>query len=135
MYHKIYYLVCGIKLFSHKIVNQLFSFIRISIFMLIYKALLIHNFSFFFSLCSISVEGCIVVLGFSSRKIPQILASQLLPKSCALIGVSLTHYQKMVNETYRSSVQEIIDMYLEDFIDPHVAETFKLKDVSSFELS
>lgn len=84
---------------------------------------------------SISVEGCIVVLGFSSRKIPQILTSQLLPKSCALIGVSLTHYQKMVNETYRSSVQEIIDMYLEDFIDPHVAETFKLKDVCSFELS
>ncbi|KFM65937.1 Quinone oxidoreductase-like protein 2, partial [Stegodyphus mimosarum] len=79
---------------------------------------------------SIAAEGCIVVLGFSSRKIPQILTSQLLPKSCALIGVSLTHYQKMINETYRSTVQEIIDMYLEDFIDPHIAEHFKLKDVN-----
>lgn len=79
---------------------------------------------------SISAEGCIVVLGFSSRKIPQILTSQLLPKSCALIGVSLTHYQKMINETYRSSVQEIIDMYLEEFIDPHVADVFKFNDVN-----
>ncbi|XP_055947520.1 quinone oxidoreductase-like protein 2 homolog [Argiope bruennichi] len=79
---------------------------------------------------SISPEGCIAVLGFSSRKIPQILTSQLLPKSCALIGVSLTHYQKMVNETYRSTVQEVIDMYLDEFIDPHVAEQFKLKDVN-----
>ncbi|KAG8198762.1 hypothetical protein JTE90_023524 [Oedothorax gibbosus] len=79
---------------------------------------------------SIAPEGCIVVLGFSSRKIPQILTSQLLPKSCALIGVSLTHYQKNVNETYRNSVQEIIDMYLDEFIEPHVAENFKLKDVN-----
>ncbi|GFT96914.1 quinone oxidoreductase-like protein 2 homolog [Nephila pilipes] len=79
---------------------------------------------------SISPEGCIAVLGFSSRKIPQILTSQLLPKSCALIGISLTHYQKMVNQTYRSSVQEVIDMYLDEFIDPHVAEEFKLKDVN-----
>lgn len=79
---------------------------------------------------SIAAEGCIVVLGFSSRKIPQILTSRLLPKSCALIGVSLTHYQKMVNETYRTSVQEVIDMYLEEFIDPHVAEHFKLEDVN-----
>ncbi|XP_035214698.1 quinone oxidoreductase-like protein 2 homolog [Stegodyphus dumicola] len=79
---------------------------------------------------SIAAEGCIVVLGFSSRKIPQILTSQLLPKSCALIGVSLTHYQKMINETYRSTVQEVIDMYLEDFIDPHIAAHFKLKDVN-----
>lgn len=39
----------------------------------------------------------------------------------------------MINETYRSSVQEIIDMYVEEFIDPHVAEIFKLKDVSNFE--
>ncbi|CAL1276462.1 unnamed protein product [Larinioides sclopetarius] len=86
--------------------------------------------TFYDCLQSISPEGCIVVLGFSSRKIPQILTSQLLPKSCALIGVSLTHYQKMVNETYRSSVQEVIDMYLDEFIDPHVAEQFKLKDVN-----
>ncbi|GFR10810.1 quinone oxidoreductase-like protein 2 homolog, partial [Trichonephila clavata] len=79
---------------------------------------------------SISPEGCIAVLGFSSRKIPQILTSQLLPKSCALIGISLTHYQKMVSQTYRSSVQEVIDMYLDEFIDPHVAEEFKFKDVN-----
>ncbi|GIY00263.1 quinone oxidoreductase-like protein 2 homolog [Caerostris darwini] len=79
---------------------------------------------------SISPEGCIVVLGFSSRKIPEILTSQLLPKSCALIGVSLTHYQKIINETYRSSVQEVIDMYLDEFIEPHVAEEFKLEDVN-----
>ncbi|XP_042898297.1 quinone oxidoreductase-like protein 2 homolog isoform X2 [Parasteatoda tepidariorum] len=78
----------------------------------------------------ISPEGSIVVLGFSSRKIPQILTSQLLPKSCALIGVSLTHYQRMINETYRNAVQEVINMYLEEFIDPHVAEHFKLKDVN-----
>lgn len=79
---------------------------------------------------SIAPEGSVIVVGFASRKVPEILVSKLLPKSCALIGVSLTHYRNLVNDTYRNTVQEVIDMYLEEFIDPQIAATFDLEQVN-----
>ncbi|KAK2722439.1 hypothetical protein QYM36_002840 [Artemia franciscana] len=46
-------------------------------------------------------EGKVIVAGFASRQIPQIMTSDLLPKSYSLIGVSLTHYRLADREVYR----------------------------------
>ena len=50
---------------------------------------------------SVTHEGKVIVAGFASRQIPQIMTSDLLPKSYSLIGVSLTHYRLADREVYR----------------------------------
>lgn len=75
-------------------------------------------------------EGSVIVAGFASRQVPKISTSQLLPKSCALIGVSLSHYRSMANQVYRDTVQEVIDMYNDQYIEPHISTTFDLDEVN-----
>ncbi|XP_022235559.1 quinone oxidoreductase-like protein 2 homolog [Limulus polyphemus] len=75
-------------------------------------------------------EGSIIVAGFASRQVPKISTNHLLPKSCALIGVSLSHYRSGANQVYRDTVQEVIDMYNDQYIEPHISTTFKLDEVN-----
>ncbi|KAG1714190.1 Quinone oxidoreductase-like protein 2 [Nymphon striatum] len=74
----------------------------------------------------VSHEGSVIVAGFASRKIPAIQTSRLLPKSCALIGVSLSEYRLATNDVYRNTVSEIINLYGDQYIEPHISATFPL---------
>lgn len=85
-----------------------------------------------FKMClnSISMEGSIIIAGFASHQIPDLQTSELLPKSCSLIGVSLSQYRLSANETFRDSVQEVIDLYEDEYIEPHVSAIFKLDEIN-----
>lgn len=78
----------------------------------------------------IAHEGKVIVAGFASRQIPKIPTHLLLPKSSALIGVSLTHYREADNALYRGIVSEVIQMAEEKYIEPHVSATFSLQEVN-----
>ncbi|XP_067126063.1 quinone oxidoreductase-like protein 2 homolog [Centruroides vittatus] len=85
-----------------------------------------------FKMClkGLSMEGSLVVAGFASQQIPDLQTSELLPKSCSIIGVSLTQYRLSANETFRDSVQEVIDLHEEEYIEPHVSAVFKLDEIN-----
>jgi len=75
-------------------------------------------------------EGKVIVAGFASRQIPNVPTSLLLPQSVSLIGVSLTHYREANNEVYRQIGDNVIELYDERLISPHVSASFSLDQVN-----
>ncbi|KAI9564456.1 Quinone oxidoreductase-like protein 2-like protein [Daphnia sinensis] len=83
------------------------------------------------SLKCIAHEGKVIVAGFASRQIPNVPTSLLLPQSFSLIGVSLSHYRDANNEVYRQVGNDVIELYEEGLISPHVSAIFPLEEVNA----
>lgn len=81
-------------------------------------------------LTSVAMEGSIIIAGFASHEVPHIFTSELLPKSCALIGISLMNYRLTANDIYRDTVKEVIEMCKDEYIEPHVSKTFGLEEIN-----
>ncbi|CAG0892507.1 unnamed protein product [Cyprideis torosa] len=71
-------------------------------------------------------ESKVIVAGFASQQIPTIRTSALLPKSVSLIGVSLTHYRWAKLDVYRSACEEVIALFRENQISPHISAIFPI---------
>lgn len=76
-------------------------------------------------------EGKLVIAGFSSKVIPEVYMSELLQlPSVSLIGVSLGNYRKHAPKIYRNVVKNVIKMYDEQNLVPHICEIFPIDQVN-----
>ncbi|XP_037078937.1 quinone oxidoreductase-like protein 2 isoform X2 [Pollicipes pollicipes] len=75
-------------------------------------------------------EGKVIVAGFASRTVPHVATSALLPRSFALIGLSLRHYREADNAVFRQAVLDVIELHEAGLIAPHVSAQFPLDEVN-----
>ncbi|XP_026290759.1 quinone oxidoreductase-like protein 2 homolog [Frankliniella occidentalis] len=82
------------------------------------------------SLKTVAHEGTVIVAGFASRQVPQLLLSELLQGSYSILGVSLSYYRLNDPEVYRDTVQDVLDMCEQGLISPHISQDFDLDKVN-----
>uniref|UniRef100_A0A8D9BDV4 Quinone oxidoreductase-like protein 2 homolog n=1 Tax=Cacopsylla melanoneura TaxID=428564 RepID=A0A8D9BDV4_9HEMI len=76
-------------------------------------------------------EGKLIVAGFSSKVIPEVYMGELLQlPSISLIGVSLGNYRKHAPRIYRNVVKNVIKLYEEQNLVPHICDRFPLERVN-----
>ncbi|KAK6635044.1 hypothetical protein RUM44_000293 [Polyplax serrata] len=76
-------------------------------------------------------EGRMVLASNAARNIKHFNPSLLLPKAISVTGVSPWHYRINDFDTYKSCVEDVIDMAEQELISPHVSEEFELQNVNS----
>jgi NADPH:quinone reductase len=79
---------------------------------------------------SIAWGGRIVVIGFTSGRIPQIPANILLVKNIDVIGFYWGSYQARKPELLRDSYAKLLRWFEEGKLKPHVSQHLDLKDVA-----
>lgn len=82
------------------------------------------------SLRSVAWEGRILIIGFTSGRIPQIPANIALVKNIDVIGFYWGSYQLHKPEVPRESFKQLFGLFEEGKLKPHVSETFDLKDAA-----
>ena len=79
---------------------------------------------------SIAWGGRIVIIGFTSGRIPQAPANILLVKNIDVIGFYWGSYQSRKPELLRDSYAKLLRWFEEGRLKPHVSQHFDLKDVA-----
>jgi NADPH:quinone reductase len=79
---------------------------------------------------SIAWGGRIVVIGFTSGRIPQIPANIVLVKNIDVIGFYWGSYQARNPHLLRDSYAKLLRWFEEGKFKPHVSQHFNLKDVA-----
>lgn len=82
------------------------------------------------ALRSIAWEGKYLVVGFAAGEIPKIPLNLTLLKSCDIVGVFWGTWVAKNPKKHEASVAELLQMYAEGKIKPHVSETFTLTDAA-----
>ncbi|HEX7885928.1 MAG TPA: NADPH:quinone oxidoreductase family protein [Phenylobacterium sp.] len=82
------------------------------------------------ALRSIAWEGKYLVVGFAAGEIPKIPLNLTLLKSCDIVGVFWGTWAAKNPKKHEASVAELLQMYAEGKIKPHVSETFTLTDAA-----
>lgn len=82
------------------------------------------------ALKTVAHEGTVIVAGFASHQVPQLLLSELLQGSYSILGVSLSYYRANDPEVYRDTVQDVLDMCEQGLISPHISESFDFEKVN-----
>ncbi|MBZ5506225.1 MAG: NADPH:quinone oxidoreductase family protein [Acidobacteriia bacterium] len=80
---------------------------------------------------SIAWGGRILIIGFTSGRIPQVPANILLVKNISVIGFYWGSYQARKPEMLRDSYAMLLRWYEEGKLKPHVSQHFDLKDVAA----
>ena len=75
--------------------------------------------------------GRIVIIGFTSGRIPQIPANILLVKNIDVIGFYWGSHQPRKPELLRDSYSKLLHWFEEGKLKPHVSQHFDLKDAAS----
>ncbi len=78
------------------------------------------------ALRSIAWEGRYLVIGFAAGDIPKIPLNLALLKGCDIVGVFWGNWTSRNPELFQQSIQELIDLYGQGKIKPHVSERFPL---------
>jgi NADPH2:quinone reductase len=78
------------------------------------------------ALRSIAWEGKYLVVGFAAGEIPKIPLNLALLKGCEIVGVFWGAWVGKNPERHRESVAELLQMYADGKIKPHVSERFPL---------
>ena len=76
----------------------------------------------------IAFEGRIVVVGFTSGRIPEARANHLLVKNYAVVGLHWGLYQRVAPELVTAAGQELLRLYESGAIRPHVSRRFPLEE-------
>jgi NADPH2:quinone reductase len=76
----------------------------------------------------IAFEGRIVVVGFTSGRIPDARANHVLIKNYSVVGLHWGLYQKMAPHLIDAATGELFDLYAQGKIRPHVSKRFALED-------
>lgn len=80
------------------------------------------------ALRSVAWEGRILIIGFAAGRIPQIPANIVLVKNIDVIGFYWGSYQLYKPDVPRESFKQLFQMFDEGKLNPHVSQTFDLKD-------
>jgi len=82
------------------------------------------------ALRSIAWEGKYLVVGFAAGEIPKIPLNLALLKGCDIVGVFWGAWVGKNPKKHQESVAELMQMYVDGKIKPHVSERFALADAS-----
>ena len=77
---------------------------------------------------SIAWNGRLLVVGFTSGRIPNYPANLALLKGSSMVGVFLGRFRKEEPEAYERNFKELFDMYTAGKIKPIVTESFAFTD-------
>jgi NADPH:quinone reductase len=70
----------------------------------------------------LAFEGCAIVIGFASGRIPIVSAGRLLVKGTGIMGSSLTFTLKHRSEILPATYQELCNWYSQGKLRPHVSQ-------------
>jgi len=76
----------------------------------------------------INWNGRILVVGFTSGRIPEYKANLALLKGASMVGVFLGRFRKEEPEAYEQNFNELLDMYRAGKLKPVVTQAFALED-------
>lgn len=76
---------------------------------------------------AIAWSGRLLVIGFTSGRIPEIKAGLILVKNIAVIGMQISDYRDRQPEKFRQVRQQLLDMCSAGKLKPHVMATFPLE--------
>ena len=76
----------------------------------------------------INWNGRLLVIGFTSGRIPSYKANLALLKGSAMVGVFLGRFRKEEPQAYEQNFRELLDMYREGKLNPIVTKSFALED-------
>jgi NADPH2:quinone reductase len=76
----------------------------------------------------IAFEGRIVVVGFTSGRIPEARANHLLVKNYSVVGLHWGLYQKLAPDLIDTATERLLDLYAQGRIRPHVSRRFPLEE-------
>ena len=76
----------------------------------------------------INWNGRLLVIGFTSGRIPSYKANLSLLKGSAMVGVFLGRFRKEEPQAYEQNFRELLDMYREGKLNPIVTKSFALED-------
>ncbi|MBT8146268.1 MAG: NADPH:quinone oxidoreductase family protein, partial [Gammaproteobacteria bacterium] len=83
----------------------------------------------------INWNGRLLVVGFTSGRIPEYKANLALLKGSAMVGVFLGRFRKEEPQAYEQNFQELLSMYAEGKLKPVVTQTFPMEDyVAAFNI-
>lgn len=76
----------------------------------------------------INWNGRLLVVGFTSGRIPEYKANLALLKGSSMVGVFLGRFRKEEPQEYEKNFQELLAMYREGKLRPVITESFELSD-------
>ena len=76
----------------------------------------------------INWNGRLLVIGFTSGRIPAYKANLALLKGSAMVGVFLGRFRQREPETYERNFQELLELYRKKQIKPLITQAFPLAD-------
>ena len=76
----------------------------------------------------INWNGRLLVIGFTSGRIPSYKANLALLKGSAMVGVFLGRFRKEEPQAYEQNFRELLDLYREGKLNPIVTKSFALED-------
>lgn len=79
----------------------------------------------------INWNGRLLVVGFTSGRIPEYKANLALLKGASMVGVFLGRFRKEEPEAYEQNFQELLTMYSEGKLRPVVTQSFSMEDFAA----
>lgn len=76
----------------------------------------------------INWNGRLLVIGFTSGRIPQYKANLALLKGSSMMGVFLGRFRKEEPDIYEENFKALLDLYAEGKINPIITQSFPLED-------
>ena len=76
----------------------------------------------------INWNGRLLVIGFTSGRIPEYKANLALLKGSSMVGVFLGRFRREEPQAYEENFQELLDLYAAGKLHPTVTQTFKAED-------
>ena len=76
----------------------------------------------------INWNGRLLVIGFTSGRIPECKANLALLKGSSMVGVFLGRFRKEEPAEYEQNFKELMQLYVEDKLRPIVTESFPMED-------
>ncbi len=79
------------------------------------------------ALRAIAWSGRMLVIGFTSGRIPEIKAGLILVKNISIVGMQISDYRDRQSEKFRAVRQQLLDLCSAGKLQPHVMATFPLE--------
>jgi len=76
----------------------------------------------------INWNGRLLVVGFTSGRIPEYKANLALLKGSSMVGVFLGRFRKEEPAEYEKNFQELLDMYAQGKLQPAITQSFAMTD-------
>ena len=82
------------------------------------------------SLRCIAWDGRLLVVGFTSGRIPSVPANLALLKHCSITGVFFGAWMSRNYEAYRADAEQLLTWCASGEVRPHISTTFSLEDTA-----